>query len=417
MTDGEKTPLAIISDSACAEPDLLNFNRYAEAIATLITNKATETPLTVGIFGGWGSGKTTLLEMVASRVEKKGMISIRFNPWLYQAETNLLIPLLQAISDTISESKVARVKQSASKILAVVAKVSASLLLKTITRGEVELDTIDGYIEKYSEKTAKSASVTKNLKRDLQGIVDDITEHGKDGGRIVIYIDDLDRCEPTKIVSVLEAIKLFLDLKHAVVLLAVDRDIVQRGIRYFYKDFEVDPATAQHLTTDYLDKIIQLPIYLPPIHNDQVETYIDQLITSESVAEHRDLWRACLLPNPRKIKRVLNIYCVLSSIASERQELDSTLLAKLVLIQQQWPELYRDIVQSSRLVEILEKVYRRELSLAKDSDWFSQDGTLEPLRDLAKRHFQPGSARLVEVFRRKGDFALTNLLPYLYLLG
>ncbi|MBN1994874.1 MAG: hypothetical protein JW953_19405 [Anaerolineae bacterium] len=88
-------------------------------------------------------------------------------------------------------------------------------------------------------------------------------------GRLVVFVDDLDRCLPDKAVEVLEAVKLFLDVPGCVFMLGVAREVIEEGIRVRYKDYQVKLDGAQ-----YLEKIIQIPFSLPPIAPEAVAGYV-----------------------------------------------------------------------------------------------------------------------------------------------
>ncbi|WP_408888748.1 P-loop NTPase fold protein [Myxococcus faecalis] len=94
--------------------------------------------------------------------------------------------------------------------------------------------------------------------------------------RIVLYIDDLDRCSQETVVKVLQAVHLLLAFPLFVVVVGVDSRWVARCLNSTYKDLLQDetasaetPASAA-LTPgatayDYLEKIFQIPIWLRPI--------------------------------------------------------------------------------------------------------------------------------------------------------
>nr|MBC7246026.1 hypothetical protein [Chloroflexota bacterium] len=96
--------------------------------------------------------------------------------------------------------------------------------------------------------------------------------------RLVLFVDDLDRCLPEKAVEVLEAIKLFLDVPGCVFVLGLERKVIEEGIRVKYKDFVVVPGGAAPIVgRDYLEKIIQVPFNLPPIDSADIRTFICQV--------------------------------------------------------------------------------------------------------------------------------------------
>ena len=103
------------------------------------------------------------------------------------------------------------------------------------------------------------------------------------GRKMVVFVDDLDRCLPEKAIDVLEAIKLFLDVEGCVFILGLDPDVVSRGIRVKYRDFALvrggeDAPQIPIDGTAYLQKIIQLPFQLPPIEPDDMEAFVKQLV-------------------------------------------------------------------------------------------------------------------------------------------
>ena len=92
--------------------------------------------------------------------------------------------------------------------------------------------------------------------------------------------DRLDRCQPDKAVEVLEAIKLFFDVQGCIFVLGIDRQVVERGIRLRYKDYEqLDPEGPPPISGDkYLEKIVQIPFQLPPIDRAAMEGYVGKLV-------------------------------------------------------------------------------------------------------------------------------------------
>ena len=80
-------------------------------------------------------------------------------------------------------------------------------------------------------------------------------------GVLVIFIDDLDRCLPDKVVQVLETIKLFLDKQGCVFVIGADVNVIREAVTSHYKNINLTGESA----SDYLEKIIQLRFELPPI--------------------------------------------------------------------------------------------------------------------------------------------------------
>ena len=178
---------------------------------------------------------------------------------------------------------------------------------------------------------------------------------GEDG-RLIVFVDDLDRCLPEKAVEVIEAIKLFLEVKQTVFVLGMDVEVIVKGIEAYYKGLfqgQTFGQTGMPISgNDYLQKIVQIPFQLPPLIMVELDRFIMSLdeMSPEGTGLSemtRKVFTAGLQPNPRQIKRTLNIFRLLKKIAEAREDAEGVqvafpLLAKTVLIQTQWPELNRE---------------------------------------------------------------------------
>ncbi len=116
--------------------------------------------------------------------------------------------------------------------------------------------------------------------RDRIAFLDEFDEQLRDlvriagGGRpIVIVIDDLDRCLPEQTLQVIEAIKLFLEVRGCVFLLAIDHEIVEQAIASRYKE-HTSSAAFGRLGETYLEKIVQLPVSIPPASRSAAVAFI-----------------------------------------------------------------------------------------------------------------------------------------------
>lgn len=109
--------------------------------------------------------------------------------------------------------------------------------------------------------------------------------------RVVLYIDDLDRCPPNKVVEVLEAVQLLVKTSLFIVVLAIDDRYIARALEEVYKG--VLKRRGEPSGIDYLEKIIQIPYRMRPISASQLKSYLEfqmKVEEDEQVAEN-------LLPN------------------------------------------------------------------------------------------------------------------------
>lgn len=120
--------------------------------------------------------------------------------------------------------------------------------------------------------------------------------------RIVLYIDDLDRCEPHKVVQVLQAVNMLLSFRLFVVIVAVDARWLARSLETVYPEFfgnlmaenapghsdardpSLDAESAVRATAaDYLEKIFQVPYWVPPMTEKTSARLVGDLVA----ADHR----------------------------------------------------------------------------------------------------------------------------------
>ncbi len=150
--------------------------------------------------------------------------------------------------------------------------------------------------------------------RELEDVIDEKSF------RIAVFIDDLDRCLPEKVVELLEAIKLFLDIAGYLFVIGVDREVVKKGISCRYRFFEHrDEKEKEGLVIspdDYLDKMIQLPLELPVIEQGRKRKFIEALLDdSVEFKKHADIIEAGVGDNPRTLKRLVNLLAFIVTLA------------------------------------------------------------------------------------------------------
>jgi formylglycine-generating enzyme required for sulfatase activity/Cdc6-like AAA superfamily ATPase len=196
-------------------------------------------------------------------------------------------------------------------------------------------------------------------------VEEQVTEQGQ---KLVVFVDDLDRCLPEKAIDVLEAIKLFLDVSGCIFVLGLDQEVVARGIKVKYRDFAVEESGEgeSQIPIDgvaYLQKIIQLPFLLPPIESEDMESFVETLVpTFPDPCCVPVFAKGLREPNPRQVKRVINVFLFLWRLAAKRESLDVTAgrLSKVIVIQHTHPKLYEVLKEQPGLLAELEEYFREE---------------------------------------------------------
>src|SRR5262249_50440888 len=124
---------------------------------------------------------------------------------------------------------------------------------------------------------------------------------------------------------------------------------------------------------DYLEKIVQVPFELPPLERAAIERFLTARLRSfpsldePAVARGSAVMTAGLLPNPRKVKRTLNTFrlCMALSQAHQRP-VTPALLAKLVVIQSSFNDVYERIAKRPAVLKELDEIARGQASSAID---------------------------------------------------
>lgn len=418
--------------------DYLYFSDFRPALQRILLQA--NTPLTVGVFGPWGSGKTSLMRMLYDEIEQKGLAYLRavwFTAWKYDQEDSLWRAFMLRVIDRLYPREDEPASQPREK--------RPRLIHPTDARQRAQIETLErleasiyrpvdwqemgrwmidwagmgksgakmgmelaklflpgaGFVEKLFGAANLDDQAQGALRREMQTYHrQQLVEReqfersfaeaielilGQDGekGRLVVFVDDLDRCLPEKAVEVLEAIKLFLSVPGTVFVLGMDREVIERGIETRYRAY-FQPQEEEHKElpiegSAYLQKLVQIPFHLPPLSAANLAAFIANLENEGGLRLSqmtRQVFAHGLLPNPRQVKRALNIFRLLREIADQRsQSRDETgalrlgadavanpLLAKTIVIQTQYPKLYQDWRRYPTLVRTLEEQLRQQPS-------------------------------------------------------
>jgi Cdc6-like AAA superfamily ATPase len=162
------------------------------------------------------------------------------------------------------------------------------------------------------------------------------------GRKLVIFIDDLDRCLPEKAVQVLEGIKLFLGVPGTVFVLGVDVTALVHAVEVHYAGTVPSAMNGGR----YLEKIVQFPFHLPSMRSDEVTTsrLIDQLCSTPVDRDWLRIGVEGFAANPRAVKRFALLYRSRLDVMGGPANLH---LAKLVVLQEhpQWRDLIEIILE------------------------------------------------------------------------
>jgi hypothetical protein len=329
-------PIAIVADVPRDDPGL-GFQEYAAALADAI--RGGEPPqFTIGVYGPWGSGKSSLLNAIASELaDDERTLPVMFDAWRYERTGEIIVPLLYQIYSAIAASGDEPLTQRIGSALRAVVN---SL---TFNLGVVTFDPSKALAAAPSED-ATLPRLEAAFARPFAELRDLSTALGDK--RIVVLIDDLDRCSSSNVVALLEAINVAIDIPGFIFVLALDYDVLIRAVAQRY------PHASGHV---FIEKMVQVPFRVPRL-NLPSEGFLEQLIpgwtrrhfgfSSRLERQVHDIATTVLNSNPRQIKRLINSLLVLGRIVARRNlDVHDELLCSLIALQLRWPESYRDFAE------------------------------------------------------------------------
>ncbi|ORO75892.1 P-loop NTPase fold protein [Streptococcus oralis] len=332
--------------------DEFMIDEYILGLSNFITG--CETPLTLAIQGDWGTGKTSIMYQVEEKLKEKSssnskrkIKTIFFNTWQYSQfdmDKNLAVTLITDLIDELEVTDVNK-RENFKKSLAVITK---SMEYLKLDFGILNIEKINDQLLKLISNEEKANNL-KNLKQNLQSIIDDsIKENNYE--KIVIFIDDLDRLVPKKAIEFLEILKLFLDCRNCVFVLAIDYNVVLRGIKSKYGD-DLDNEKGKA----FFEKIIQVP-FTVPVANYHMENFVNVSLEKLNFYFNDDvtknvtqLIRDSIGNNPRSVNRLFNSVSLLMHIINPNNELendDKLLIIATVCFQLRFDEAYDYLLTS-----------------------------------------------------------------------
>lgn len=361
--------------------DQLGRDGFAKALAQVAVTA--ETPMVIGLYGRWGIGKTSLLQQIRQELDgQNDTVTVYFDAWQHQFDEHPALGLLHTIADTLG------MNDGLKKGLLGVARALSSWALKATT--SLDVADVEEGLEAYEKQNFLVRDAQVRLRERFREFVSTALRDKGERGRLVLFIDDLDRCLSERILGVLEALKLYLNLPGCIYFLAVDRAALEAGIRRHYQDETIDEVS-------YLDKIVQLPFEIPPIEPGRLTGYITSLLPEE-LHNCADILGSGLARNPRVVKRFVNTLLLSFHLAAEVVDQPAPrVLALLLLVQYKSPALYLEVTRRPELLKSLGTGFQDEESLQEE---YSHE--VESLGPLLTDIDLPEPAKLVEYIHLTG---------------
>lgn len=418
----------ILSDNETSL-DLLNNQAIAKTVVSLI-EKSDDQPVSIGIHGDWGAGKSSILKMIEEQLDKEPTIfgkkycCIRFNGWKHQGFEDSKVAIMSAIVSelTAKEGLAHKAKDVLEKLWKNINWMSvakaAGRTAFGIATGTAPVAILTSAVELLKEKGSTSEGVTSVIE-SVGGYLEDskinvdtssnteFVEFQKNFKelldkasikKLVVLIDDLDRCLPEVAIGILEAIRLFMFTGETAFVIAADESMIRYAVKKHFPDVidEQKYNAGIEFSNKYLEKLIQVPFKIPALGDVEACNYIMllmvgsvldeknvnyQKLCQEGVSRIQKPWAAkkftvaevqtildgdydkvedevliaaqiCKLladhtdGNPRKIKRFINMLLIRYEIAKNRGFEDNVvlgILAKMMLAEYYAQEFYKEL--------------------------------------------------------------------------
>ncbi len=433
------------------DKDFLGFDVHLNLIKEIVKDEKM-LPITIGLFGDWGSGKSSILGALKKELDGEPKTAcLYFNGWVFEGYDDAKAALIEAIlKEFENETKFGtKIKEDVKKLyksvdwmrvmgfslknialpvttafftggISVIPQIVSGLKDAVAVNpekliGQIKGEGAESFITKFvNHKNGDDRfDVIRNFRNDFEDLLEK-----SDIDKLIILIDDLDRCLPDRIIDNLEAIKLFLNVKNTAFVIGADPRIVRHAIEYRYRDKFTNhnsENTNDRIVDDYLEKLIQVPYSLPKLSDSEVETYI-MLLFCESDLDNPDdfdkvlnafkefrtkerysvfdfvkvknalgenfdteklennvsliaklspIISESLYGNPRQIKRFLNSFILRKKLAeiAHIEEFKDDILAKLMILEYAEPNLFEALYNW----QISNQGYAKELKLLEEA--------------------------------------------------
>lgn len=361
------------------EDDRFSRWSFAERISQVISRRNDPSSIVIGLYGVWGDGKTSVLNFIEEALnDDKNVICIKFNPWRFGSEEELLTGFFIDIAEALD----AQLIKTGDKLKDILKKVAPGIGTAAGVKGVGE--SIASFI---------SGPDVVELKKRIEQELESAKK------RVLILIDDVDRLEKSEIHAIFRLVKLTADFKYTSYILAFDKDIVAASLQEKYSSTNSNAGEA------FLEKIIQVPLHLPFVEKkvlrefcfqgvDEALSIADIKLSDQQVQEFvRDFSSAFddCLTTPRKAKLYGNT--LMFSLPILKGEVNPVDLMLIEGIRVFYPNLYEVIrdhkgyftgafsqgMHSNKEKEKIIKLIDTSIDSGKDYD---KEGVIDLLKNM-----------------------------------
>lgn len=426
---------------AAVEDDRLAHEGIVDQLAALA--RTVPTPSNIALYGPWGSGKSGIANLLEGKIDgRDGVRFVRFDAFKY-ADVPLRRNFISAIasglknkqskyhSDLYSGRTKTEIKVPPTTVLKLLGFFAVLLLglaaiLAVAVAGVAYVQSRLGANTDFGVEfmslskqvvlaglvpaallaalialASKTFTVDRSLARpesdeQFEGIFRDLVI---DAGvtRLVVFVDELDRCSASEVVTTLDTIRTFLGIEGCVFIVAADQNVLEEALTRAAKQESPADDTNPYYSTGsaYLDKVFQYQLSLPPLLSQSVSRYAASLVENRGgvwAEINRDYVLSVLIPthvtSPRRVKHLLNTYALTYRLAQGRHKsglmaedpcANAAAIARLVCLRVEFPLFARHLEVDANLPSLV-------LQLMQDETAELPAGTSDRAFELAKSY-------------------------------
>lgn len=352
------------------DADSLGMGNYANALASFI--RSAQTPMTIALQGEWGSGKTSLMNnlrgiLCHGKDDKSGdksndkFLPVWINTWHYslmktpqEAVLDILCSIIRQIAVCNEADNLTERIKAIGNLMRRFATFGAKLALeKAGVNGDI--------VDELKGDSAKDSTINA-LKKEIQILVNDVIKQHEETitpvKGFIVFVDDLDRIDPALAVELLELLKNIFDIEGCVFVLAIDYDVVIKGLKPKFGEFS---EANSHEFRSFFDKIIQLPFTMP-VATYAVDGFMKTSLCSIGFFDEKeynddtsrqvaDIIGNSIGSNPRSLKRLINTLSLISILTANSKGVEGVndheaklLKFAIVCIQIAYPGVYGRLI-------------------------------------------------------------------------
>lgn len=421
---------------ASVDDDRLAHAGIADQLAALV--RTVKTPSNIALYGPWGSGKSGIANLLKDEVDRKdGVRYARFDAFKYaelpfrrnfvsavatelgrqedkyhtdlysgRTKTDIHVPAATIVKILgIFAVLIVGLTLILTAVVAVVAAVQSgdfkdsfkSLAEAAVLAGLVPAALLSALVALASKTFQVDRSVAKpESDEQFEQLFKDLVADSK-AKRLVIFVDELDRCSASEVVATLDTVRTFLGVEKCVFVIAADQQVLEEALTRAARQETPSNDTNPYYSTGsaYLDKVFQYQISLPPLLSQSINNFATTL-----VRDRGGLWAdinaeyvvSILIPthvtSPRRVKHLLNTFALTYRLAEERHrshllaedpKVHAASIARLACLRVEFPLFARHLELDAHLPDLV-------LQLVRDPEASPAPGVSDRAWELARAY-------------------------------